>query len=174
MAKYRVLSALAFATALGQTASAAPMNYGCDTPADHFSAIDQKVSLKNFTFKAKIQPNEFRKGKYSPLAQVYFESEDGNTRWALKIIALGPREKAALAMLYVTKDGKTDEPFPVGSVELGKQLPFSIVIIDGTKISFDIDGLKGNPELSLGQQATLNIICSTGDFIFSEMEWSEK
>jgi hypothetical protein len=174
MIRYALLPAAMFSSVVVQPAVAAPMNYGCDTPADHFSAIDQKVSLKNFNFTAKIQPNEFRKGKYSPLAQVYFESVDEKTRWALQVAALGPKDKAAIAMLVVTKNGKSEDPFPVGAVEIGKQLPFTISIVDGSKLNFNIDGLKGTPELNLGEQATLNIVCSTGDFIFSEMEWTEK
>jgi hypothetical protein len=165
---------LAIVASANQSAHAKPMTYGCDTPADHFSAIEQKVSLADFSIQTKIQPNEFRKGEFSPLAQIYFQSTDEKNRWAVKVIALGHKEKSALVMLDVTRDGKDKEWFPVGAVKLGEQLPISISITGGSKIKFNIGGLEGNPELNLGADATLNIICSTGDFVFSDLDWSEK
>jgi hypothetical protein len=155
-------------------AFASPMSYGCDTPADRFSAIEQQVGLQSFAIKGSIQPNEFRKGKYAPLAQIYLESLDGKNRWAMKIIALGPKDKAALVFLETEQSGKKSEPFPVGAVKLGEKLPFEISVTQGSNLKFKIDGLDGSPEVSLGERANLNIICSTGDFIFSDLEWSDK
>jgi hypothetical protein len=151
---------------------ASPMTYGCDTPADHFSAIEQTVSLKNFTLTTKIQPNEFRKGKYSPLAQIYFESSDQKNKWALQVIAPDYKSKAALVFLDMKEDGKDSEPFLIGSVEIGKQLPVNISVSEGSKIKFNIGEQDGTPELKLGDLAKMNIICSTGDFVFSDLEWS--
>ncbi len=174
MKKLYGLFGLIAAVSLVTSANASPMTYGCDTPADRFSGIEETVDLKNFSLTAKIQPNEFRKGKYAPLAQIYFESLDEKYRWALKVIAADHKAKTAIAFLEMTVDGKTDEPFPVGIVDLGKQLSVSLTVTEGSKINFKINEMDGHPELKLGEKAKLNIICSSGDFIFSELEWGSK
>jgi hypothetical protein len=155
-------------------AAASPMTYGCDTPADHFSAIEQSVSLENFSIKGAIQPNEFRKGKYSPLAQIYLQSPDEKYRWAMQVIAPDAKAKGAFVFLEMTDNGKASDPFPIGAVKLGEKLSFDVSVTDGKNIKFKIGELEGTPSLSLGKQVQLNIICSTGDFIFSDLEWSEK
>jgi hypothetical protein len=171
----RVLTAsLLLIPALPSAAVAAPMTYGCDTPADHFSAIEQQVSLTSFSIKGSVQPNEFRKGKFSPLAQIYLQSPDKKYRWALQVIALEAKAKDAFVFLDMTDNGKDSEPFPIGTVKIGEKLPFDVSITDGTKIKFRIGNMEGNPDLNLGSQATLNIVCSTGDFVFSDLEWSDK
>ncbi|MBA4305962.1 MAG: hypothetical protein C0429_04430 [Sphingopyxis sp.] len=156
------------------SANATPITYGCDTPADRFSAIEQSVNLQNFSINARIQPNEFRKGEYSPLAQIYIASVDEKNIWALKVVAPSHKAKSALVFLDMTVDGKTDEPFLIGNVDLGQQLPVSISVTDGAKISFKIGEMAGTPELALGGTANLKIICSTGDFVFSDLEWTSK
>lgn len=174
MNKCGVLSGLIALLLLTTAANATPITYSCDTPADRFSVIIQNVNLKNFSLKSSIQPNVFRKGKYLPLAQIYFESLDEKNRWALRMIAPEYKSKTALIYLEMTIDGKTDEPFLIGSVNIGKQLPVKITVNDGSKINFKIGEMEGHPELKLGDQAKLNIICSTGDFVFSDLEWTDK
>lgn len=174
MKRYSIFAGLIVPCLLTTAANATSITYGCDTPADRFSAIEQSVSLKSFSIKTNIQPVEFRKGKYSPLAQIYFESMDEKSRWAVKVIPPGHKSKTALVYLTTTVDGKTDEPFVVGSVNIGQRLPIEISVTDGYKINFKIGGIDGSPELNLGEQAKLNIICSTGDFVFSDLEWVSK
>jgi len=84
------------------------------------------------------------------------------------------KSKSAIVALDITKNGKDDEPFPIGTVNLSEKLDFQISVTDGSKINFTIDGLDGSPEVSLGDKANLNIICSTGEFIFSDLEWNDK
>jgi hypothetical protein len=172
--RYGIFAVLTMSCFLMTSANASPITYGCDTPADRFSAIEQSVDLKSFSIKTNIQPNEFRKGKYLPLAQIFFESMDEKTRWAVQVIAPDHKSKTALVYLKMTADGKTDEPFLIGNVNIGQRLPMEISVTDGYKINFKIGEMDGNPELKLGNQAKLNIICSTGDFVFSDLEWSSK
>jgi hypothetical protein len=169
-----VIGLLAIAVGLAQSTHAKPIKYGCDTPADHFSAIEQNVSLQSFAIKGTIQPNEFRKGKYSPLAQIYLESSDEKYRWAMQVIALDAKAKNAFVVLKMTENGKDSDPLPIGTVKLGEKLIFSANIIDGKSIRFKIGDIDGSPDLPLGLNAKLNIICSTGDFVFDELEWTEK
>ncbi|MBK8375276.1 hypothetical protein [Sphingorhabdus sp.] len=169
-----VLAGLAIISIVNQPAMAAPITYGCDTPADRFSAIEQQVSLSSFSIKGAIQPNEFRKGKYSPLAQIFLDSADQKYRWAMKVIALDSKAKDAFVFLEMTENGKESDPFLIGSVKIGAKLSFNISVTEGKIIKFRIGEMDGNPELNLGSQATLNIICSTGDFVFSDLEWSDK
>ena len=174
MKKIGMLIGVLSAVLLTSGGNAKPMTYGCDTAADRFSALEQQVDLRTFTLSTQIQPNEFRKGEYAPLAQIYLESADEKNRWAVKLIAPGHKAKAALVFLERTENGKEEEPFPIGSVKLGEKLSISLKVTDGKKISFKIGDLDGNPEMNLGETASLAVICSTGDFIFSDLEWSEK
>ena len=174
MTKYGIFAGLIVSCFLTTAANASLMTYGCDTPADRFSAIEQTVDLKSFSIKTSIQPNEFRKGKYSPLAQIYIESMDEKSLWAVQVIAPDHKSKTALVYLNMTEDGKASEPFLIGKVNIGQQLPIEVSVTDGYKINFKIGELDGNPELKLGDQAKLNIVCSTGDFVFSDLEWISK
>jgi len=161
------------AASIGMPAQANPITYGCDTPANSFSAIEQNVQMRSFSIKGKIQPIQFRKGKYAPLAQIYLQSADGQNRFAMKITSQY-KAKAALVSLDITKDGKRDKPFPIGTVNLSEKLNFQISVTDGSKINFTINGIDGSPELTLGDQAEMAIICSTGEFIFSDLEWTNQ
>ena len=161
------------AASIALPVQATPITYGCDTPADSFSAIEQKVQTRSFIIKGNIEPIQFRKGKYAPLAQIYLESSDGQNRFAMKVISQH-KAKAALVSLDITRDGKRDEPFPISMVNLSEKLNFQISVTDGSKINFTIDGLDGSPELSLGDQANMSIICSTGEFIFSDLVWTDQ
>lgn len=174
MTKWGILLGLTISCGTMTAANATPITYGCDTPADRFSAIEQNVDLKNFSIKTSIKPVEFRKGKYSPLAQIFLESMDEKSRWALQVIAPDYKSKKAMVLLNMTVDGKTDEPFLIGNVNLGEQLPVSVTVTEGSKINFKVGDIDGNPEMKLGDQAKLNIICSTGDFVFSDLEWMSK
>jgi hypothetical protein len=174
MLKHYFAGTLFLMTTMTTSAIAAPITYGCDTPADHFSAIEQQVQLKSFSIKGSIQPNEFRKGKYAPMAQIYLQSPDEKYRWAMKVIALDAKAKNAFVFLEMTENGKVSEPFPIGSVKLGEKLSFDVSVIEGKTIKFKIGDMDGNPELNLGSESALNIICSTGDFVFADLEWSEK
>jgi hypothetical protein len=174
MRKIGMLMGILSAALVTASVNAKPMTYGCDTAADRFSALEQQVDLKTFTLSTQIQPNEFRKGEYAPLAQIYLESADEKNRWAVKLIAPGHKAKAALVYLERTENGKDDEPFPIGAVQLGDKLTISLKVSDGKKISFKIGDLDGSPEMDLGETGKLAVICSTGDFVFSDLEWSEK
>ncbi len=174
MRTIKVLSGILTVVLATATANAKPMTYGCDTAADRYSALEQQVDLKSFTLSAQIQPNEFRKGQYAPLAQIYLESADEKNRWSVKLIAPDHKAKAALVLLSRIENGKEDEPFPIGAVKLGEKIAISLKITDGKKINFKIGDLDGSPEMDLGETAKLAVICSTGDFVFSDLEWSEK
>ncbi len=153
---------------------ASPMTYGCDTPADHFAGFDQNIDTKNFRISGVFQPSEFRKGDYSPSAWISLSSLDEKNRWVFRIMASDAKSESAIVFLEMTENGKENDPFPVGAVKLHEKLPFTITVTDGSKIAFEANELNGHPELNLGQQAKLSIMCSTGEFIFSDLEWTEK
>jgi len=62
------------------------------------SALKQKVQTKSFTIQGSLEPVEFRKGKYAPLAQIYLESLDGKNRISILTIA---EYKAKVAATYL-------------------------------------------------------------------------
>ncbi len=170
---FKILAATILAAATVGPVQSTPITYGCDTPADSFSAIEQSIETKAFTIGGNVQPIQFRKGKYAPLAQIYLESADEKTRFAMKIIA-EHKAKAALVVLDITDNGQESEEFPIGAVKLSEKLPFRITVTDGSKVSWKIGELEGEPTLALGNKLKLNIICSTGEFVFSDLEWTSK
>ncbi len=157
---------------VAQPADAAPMTYGCDTPADRFSAIMADVGFTSFTIKGAVKPNEFRKGKYLPLAQILLDTADEQNSLAFKLVAMGARAKDATAILETRSKGKDAKPVALAIVKLGETLPFSIRIVNGSTADYRIGAAQGQIALSLPEKGVLNVICSTGDFEFTGLEWS--
>ncbi len=153
---------------------AAPLTYGCDTPSDRFSAIEQDVQTENFFVRGRIKPLEFRESeRYAPLAQVYLRSMDGQNMFVIKLISRHDLDYA-LARLEITQDGTKLEPVNLGAVNLSDELTFEIFISGESEINFRIDDVEGSPTLDLGDSAELNIICSTGEFVFSDLDWGNE
>lgn len=171
MRQFKMILALAGLGFASSAAQAAPMTFGCDVPPDRFSAIEQPISTQSFSFKTVLEPVEFRKGKYAPLAQVYITSADGKKHFGIKLIASGPKDKFAILNIDVVRNGEDADGMPLGVVNLSEKLPIEFTVTNGA-VTFKVGDQTGTPQVNFGNSAELNIICSTGEFVFHDMDWT--
>ena len=161
-----------FAALIGSAPTyAGPMRFGCDTATGRFSPVTIPLTTSQLTFTGKIKPALFRKdSKWLPTAFVRIEDSDKQSI-TIRLTAENSKAEAADATIVVG-NGDDRSTAAVGSIPLESTLPFSISYGESEDIAILVNGKKLSIPNRLGDTLTLSLICSTGDFIFEEIEWS--
>jgi len=169
----KLLSTMVFFTALIGSAPtyAGPMRFGCDTATGRFSPVTFPLTTSQLTFTGTIKPVLFRKDpKWLPTAFVRVED---NNKQSITIRLTAENSKAEAADVKVEiRNGDDKSSAAAGTVPLESVLPFSISYGENDDVAITVDGKKLSVPKRLGDKLTLSLICSTGDFIFEEIEWS--
>jgi hypothetical protein len=171
--------ALAFCAspALGAPAG---ITYDCDTAADHFSELVLPPVGASFVVSGKVQLRTLARSKtFAPLARIQIasaadlgqspEAFAGFTLSALPVDAKKANSGApAVQMLSFNFNGRADE-----------MLPLSLMAKPGTAQAFTLSYDDGQVTVSLGNevrklplkavQPVVRIICSTGEFLFTDL-----
>lgn len=171
MKKKLILAAL-FTLSLTASANAGPMEYGCDTASGRFSAIELELPSVGLQVAGKIKAVELRKDpNWLPAANVRISSIDGQQSAAVRMTAENAKAKVTNAYLEGEVDGSARQGSPQ-SVALGAETPFSLKVATPKEVVLMIGSQTARLPVVLGDKVKLSITCSTGDFIFSELVWS--
>ena len=179
--KYPLAPSVAIlATLLPNAAVAAGITYDCDTAANHFSELVLPAPAGPFTVSGNVQLNALAEvTKYVPLARVWIssasqpgqspESYAGVSVSALPVDAnKSPTGAPAIQMVGFNMNGKEDEIEPLSMLATpGGALPFSLSF-DGRNVAASI----GKDQRSLPVKTStpvVRIICSTGEFLFTDV-----
>lgn len=147
---------------------AAPKTFGCDTAAGRFSEFKDAVRAEGLILRGTITPNEFRKDKrWAPSGWVRIGDDDTNVR--IRLLADDGAAKEAYIFVSTVNDGKTLEG-PVGSVKIGQSVSFNLVVMENS-VRVTVDGKSTEVALTLPKDVELSMACSTGDFVFENVEW---
>jgi hypothetical protein len=172
----RVCAAVLAATALPTAAGAAGITYDCDTAADHFSELVLPAPAVPFTASGNVQLNSLSKSStYVPIVRIQVasasspgESPDVFAGFSLTALPTKKAKSGAVQMLSYNAKGKEDEILPLSmTMEPGRVQPFRLSY-DGSNVSVNLGGEAKTFPLRTGQP-TLRIICSTGEFLFTDL-----
>lgn len=165
-----VISAAILAASIAPAAQAAPMTYGCDTAAGRFSAIEVELPGAGLVVSGTITPNEFRKdAQWAPGAWVRIETGDGQNSAEVRFISVAKAKEGAL-----TLGGKVAGAERKGDPQLaaiGKPFAFSIQVLGPSEVLVAAGSQKAKLPAAMGNKVKLTVACSTGDFVFSDLEW---
>ena len=147
---------------------AAPKTFGCDTAAGRFSEFKDAVRAEGLILRGTITPNEFRKDKrWAPSGWVRIGDDDTNVTHPPSC-----RRWRGQGGLYFRKhrnrrknprrDDRIGENRPVGFVQLSS---------DGK-----LGPRNGRREVDrscadFAEGCRTIMACSTGDFVFENVEW---
>lgn len=151
-------------------AAAASITYGCDTAAGRFSAIELEVPSTGFEVSGSITPNEFRKDKtWAASAWVRIDAVDEQNAAEVRFTGVSPSKDG-----LITLSGKSEGSERKGDPQLGKiaaPFAFSIKVVSPAEVLLMAGNQKAKLLVTMGDKVKLTIGCSTGDFVFSNLEW---
>jgi hypothetical protein len=163
-----VVIGIAMAPSAGQ---AAPIRYGCDTAAGRFSPIVVELPSAGFEVSGTITPEAFRKDpKWVPTAVVRVEAIEGGSVADVRFVSEGATARDGLVTFSVKNDG-TERKGNQQLLALGQPVPFVIKLLSDSEISVTAGKQAEKWPARFGSKLKLTIACSTGDFIFSDLEW---
>jgi len=156
---------------LASAANAAPFSYDCDTGAGRFSELKQTHPGPQYRISGRMAANELGTDKrWAPVANVTIESADGQSRAMLRLMA--PTRRAPLdVVLSITKAGKT-EVQTLGQVGLSEELTFVLTAAQG-RARVEIGTMRGEAAIDVGGGASVAVVCSTGNFHFNDLRFSD-
>ncbi len=164
------ISAAILAASTAPAAQAAPMTYGCDTAAGRFSAIEVEVPSAGFVVSGTITPNEFRKDpRWGPTVYVRVDSADDQNGAQVRYSG-DPKSKDGIITLSGMAAGAERKGDPQLAM-IGKPFDFTIQVVSASEVLVMAGGQRTKLPAALGAKAKLTIGCSTGDFVFSNLEW---
>lgn len=152
-------------------AQAAPMTWGCDTAAGRFSAIEIEVPAAGFEVGGTITPNEFRKdATWAPGAWVRIDAADGQNAAEVRYLGGPPKTKEGLVTLSGKVAGaeRKGEPKLSG---LAQPVAFAIKVTGPGEVFLSAGDQKARLPVAMGDKVKLMVACSTGDFLFTGLEW---
>lgn len=120
-----------------------------------------------------ITADAFRKGKFCPVGNVILDDKEGNAVW-IGLVATKDRTMSDI-LVQITKAKKSVKR-KLGQLPIGQPLNFSIDASKPGKVKFAVNELEVDVTVDseVSAEAFLSISCSTGEFNFSNLEWSDK
>jgi len=171
-----VLSVIMVPTA----AEAAGITYDCDTAANHFSELVLPAPSGGFTVTGNVQLNSLAGSTtYIPIARIRISSSTspgqspdhfaGVSVGALPVDASKtPSGSPAIEMVSFNVNGKDDEVLPLSMLaKPGGVQPFRLSY-DGATVSATIGG-ESRAFAVKASDPVLRIMCSTGEFLFTDV-----
>lgn len=164
------ITSMAAALSLPQAAAAAPVDYDCDTPIGSFSELSQTQAGPAYSVRGSITARQWRDDRrWAASGQVRLDNGDRSRSIAVKVVRQ-PREAQAAIEVTLQSDGdpRTET---LGTIGLNQALPFElrldasgegVVVVGGQRRAFHLD---------LGPNAKVQVICSTGEYLFSGFDF---
>lgn len=166
-----VIPAAAIVAAWSLPAQAAPMTWGCDTAAGRFSAIELEVPAAGLEVGGTITPNEFRKdATWAPGAWVRIDAADGQNSAEVRYMGGGVKSKDGLVILSGKVAGAERKGDPQLSA-ITKPVAFAIKVLGPGEVFLMAGDQSAKLTGVMGDKVKLTVACSTGDFVFSNLEW---
>ena len=166
-------TALAAILATGASApvQAEPMRFACDAPSGRVTGFQIPVDAKRFRIVGTVKPAAFRPHEsFTPTATVELRARGSNNKMVMQLVA--PSAQAAGANLTLRQiNGSDDKSSPVGNLAIGKVVNFGIIYNEGGENQFLVGEQVFTSQGSLSGQMELAVSCSTGDFVFEQLDW---
>ncbi|MEA3050696.1 MAG: hypothetical protein QOG84_2532 [Sphingomonadales bacterium] len=161
-------------------AAAAGITWDCDTAADHFSELVLPAADPSFIVSGNVQLNVLAPSKkYVPVVRVQISSSSApgtspqaSAGFSLTVVPADPKKTPsgapAIQMLSYTSSGKDDESLPLSLMtKPGTVQPFTLSY-DGSQVSVTLGNDVKILPLKVADPV-VRIVCSTGEFLFTNL-----
>ncbi len=166
----RIAAAALWAGMAAAPAAAVPINYDCDTAPSSYSMIDLVQPGPDYRITGRITPVQWRRGPWQPVATVGLISSDNRNVVALRIARTGGGPAAITLQSMVKGDQRLTD---AGTVGLKQQVPFELALVNG-KATLRVGAKSVTTEMVLGAGAKVQVTCSTGQFMFKDLDWEAR
>ena len=165
------MAGLAAAMLLAQAATAAPVDYDCDTPIGDFSQLIQTQAGPAYHVQGTIKPLQWRDDpdqRWAPLGQVRLMNADGSRSIAVRVARNpGAARGVVSVMLW---NGGPPQSTAMGDVGLNEALPFELRALPSGDVVIIVRGQQQVFHLDLGRSGKVEATCSTGEFLFGGLD----
>lgn len=150
-------------------AAAAPVTYDCDTNEGSYSSIEQVQAGPTYHVRGTITPRQWREHeRFLPSAQVRLESRDGSRAIAVQMI----RDHGAAQARFGVQSTQGTAVETLGEAAIDQAVPFDISVLASGDAVVALGAERRVFHLDLGRGAKVKVICSTGEFEFSDLDWT--
>lgn len=156
--------------ALAAPATAAPVEWDCDTPGGSFSELAQAQSGPAYHVRGSISwQRSYRNSDYVPSAQLRIDNADRSRSIAVRMGQQPGAERIELAVA----SGNRDEPErrAVGTAASEEAVPFEIEVAASGAATVTFGTQRLALQVDLGPGARIAAICSTGEFLFRDLDF---
>ena len=164
-----ILAALVLCTSQA-AAQSGPLRYGCDTATGRFSPVSIPFTTSSFMVQGTITPKLFRADeRWLPSA---FVRVRGRNQQSITVALTAENGQADAAQgAIIVRNGDNRNRANSALVPLNSELPFRIQYTDGGDVTITVGSDSIAVPNRLGSEIELSLICSTGDFVFSNIGW---
>ena len=160
------VSGLACSQGMAQATSA---KFDCDTGSGSFSDLDLPQSGPSYHISGSISVKKLRPSSdWYPVANVRLVSGDKRTFGGIRLQIPEASRPPELVVQSAVGSGANDSP--AGVLGKGEVAPFSIDVIGGKMTIRFGDRAFAGPDV--GTAATIQITCSSGEFLFENLDWA--
>ncbi|HEX8622424.1 MAG TPA: hypothetical protein VF718_10665 [Allosphingosinicella sp.] len=159
-------------------AAAAGITYDCDTAADHFSELVLPAPGASFVVAGTVQLRALARSKtYAPIARLQIatssasgQSPEGFAGFTLTALPTDSKKSTseAVQMLGYNANGREDETVPLSVMTRpGTAQPFNLSY-DGSQVVVNL-GNEARTFPLKAAEPVVRILCSTGEFLFTDL-----
>jgi hypothetical protein len=145
--------------------AAAPLDFDCDVPADHFSSVSQD-GHDPITIKGTITAIQMRSGNNLPVAGIRIASLDGLNSTGFRLIASSTRAKTMVVKLN-TIQGKNFKESTQKDVDAKAAVPFVFSLSESGEVTLTINAVSFKTSFIPIANSKVMAFCSTGQFKFT-------
>ena len=150
-------------------ANAASMLFDCDAEGGHYSELVQSQTGPNYALRADISAKRFGQHRdWHPGARMAITSADGKNSIIMQLAAGSVRPEFLLVSLVTNRDGEQKQ-YMVTTVNPGEAVHASIDVRDDV-VHVEVAGQLAEVPLKLGAGAKVSVGCSTGQFMFENLD----
>lgn len=150
-------------------ASAAPISFDCDVPADRYSSVSQDTDGP-LAVSGVVELVAARSGAFVPVAGARLVGADGKVSAGFQIVALnGPKSSTFDVVLNLNQGGALKQ-YNVTQIDTKAAIPFWLTL-DGDKLTLAVGDKKVGVDFVSIPGGKMMIFCSTGQFKFSDVRF---
>lgn len=164
--------------AISAPVAAAGITYNCDTAADHFSELVLPSADSSFVVSGTVQLRALARSKtYVPLARIQIasssapgKSSEAFAGFSLAAVATDAKKTSseAVQMLSYNASGRQDEALPLSIMAKPGTVQAFKLSYDGSQVAVNLGAESKSFPLTVAEPV-VRIICSTGEFLFTDL-----
>jgi hypothetical protein len=167
--RLRILGLPALLLLGAAAATAAPVDFDCDTNEGSFSEISQVQAGPVYHVRGTLTPVQWREDpRWLPSAQVRIETGGDARGIAIRMVRAHGAERADFGV-QVT-GGTSPRTTTLGSAALNQAVPFELSLLASGDAVVTFGGERRVFHLDLGPNAKIHVVCSTGEFLFGGLD----